>query len=421
MKKLNVFIEIKGDMRLVGCIVGNDYRDAYFTYDHTYLDNSDNRPISVRLPLQEDAYSPTQTQNFFEGLLPEGFSRRAVANWAKVSEDDYLAILEKLGRECLGAILVLADGESLEEGEYKKLTLEEVRKLAAEGATKSTAILMETHLSLTGASGKVGLYRDEDKDEWYLPTGRMASTHIVKQSHVRLDGIVFNEYFCMKVASKLGIEVPEVSIINVGNGRDDEILYATKRYDRVKDYVSDTGDLSRPYRLHQEDFSQALGIPASEKYENENKSYLRKMFDLIRKVSANPIEDQMRLWDMIIVNYLLGNTDCHIKNYSLLYSDDLKSIRLAPAYDIVCTRAYGTTPNMSLYIGGEININKINRDSFAIAAREVGLGERLAMQHFDELCEKLVGVVQDVAEEMDMYMNADTAFIKKAIMKKYEK
>ena len=39
-------------------------------------------------------------------------------------------------------------------------------------------------------------------------------------------------------------------------------------------------------------------------------------------------------------NYLIGNTDNHIKNLSLLYSEDLKSIRLAPAYDIVSTVIY---------------------------------------------------------------------------------
>jgi len=52
-----------------------------------------------------EEFSIQQTKNFFEGLLPEGFSRRAVANWAKVDENDYLSILAELGRECLGARL----------------------------------------------------------------------------------------------------------------------------------------------------------------------------------------------------------------------------------------------------------------------------------------------------------------------------
>ena len=49
---------------------------------------------------------------------------------------------------------------------------------------KSTEILLDTHLSLAGASGKVGLYYDEAGDSWYLPRGLAPSTHIVKQSHV---------------------------------------------------------------------------------------------------------------------------------------------------------------------------------------------------------------------------------------------
>lgn len=47
-------------------------------------------------------------------------------------------------------------------------------------------------MSLTGASGKVGLYYDSMNNEWYLPGVNAPSTHIVKQSHVRLDGIVTN-------------------------------------------------------------------------------------------------------------------------------------------------------------------------------------------------------------------------------------
>lgn len=53
-------------------------------------------------------------------------------------------------------------------------------------------------MSQTGASGKVGLYYDEEK--WYLPIGEAPSTHIVKQSHVRLKRIVANEQLCLLTA-----------------------------------------------------------------------------------------------------------------------------------------------------------------------------------------------------------------------------
>jgi serine/threonine-protein kinase HipA len=59
---------------------------------------------------------------------------------------------------------------------------------------------------------------------------------------------------------------------------------------------------------------------------------------------------------------LVGNTDNHIKNISLLYSEDLKSIRLAPAYDIVSTIIYeSSTENMALSIGGVYSIHDITK------------------------------------------------------------
>ena len=72
------------------------------------------------------------------------------------------------------------------------MSAEEVKRLAQEGATESAELVTKAHLSLTGASGKVGLYYDNEKDEWYLPYGDAPSTHIVKQSHVRLKNIVAN-------------------------------------------------------------------------------------------------------------------------------------------------------------------------------------------------------------------------------------
>ena len=122
----------------------------------------------------------------------------------------------------------------------------------------------------------------------------------------------------MMTAAKCGIDVPESFIIDLGNGNDSEVLYATRRYDRTfEGAVSKIGELICPLRLHQEDFSQAMGIPSADKYEKGHAGYMRKMFELLRQFSSNPIQDQQRLWDMIVFSYLIGNTDAHIKNFSL--------------------------------------------------------------------------------------------------------
>ena len=54
------------------------------------------------------------------------------------------------------------------------------------------------------------------------------------------------------------------------------------------------------------------------------------MFEILRKYSAEPVTDQLRLWDIIVFNYLIGNIDAHIKNFSLLYGKDFRQIRLVP-------------------------------------------------------------------------------------------
>ena len=207
MRSLKVFLEIQGEQRHIGSIDGETYMDSRFRYTRDYLDSEFSRPISVSLPLTDEPFSPAQTKNYFEGLLPEGFSRRAVATWLKADENDYLTILSVLGRECIGALKII-EGDDDSDTEYIPLSMKRVRELAAEGATKSTEFLMETHLSLAGATGKVGLYYDEASKKWYLPRGNAPSTHIVKQSHVRLKDIVLNEQLCMQTARLAGIDVP---------------------------------------------------------------------------------------------------------------------------------------------------------------------------------------------------------------------
>ena len=402
MKTLIVSIERNGVMVPVGSISGSDSSDARFQYSDDYLQSGKSTSLSISLPLQTDPFSPAQTSRYFEGLLPEGFTRRSVAEWMHVDEGDYIAILHGLGRECLGAICITEAGENYA-ASYEPITDQQVRELAAEGASKSVELVTKSHLSLTGASGKVGLYFNPTEQCWFLPHGTAPSTHIVKQSHVRLDGIVTNEQLSLKTAERCGINVPNSFIINTGNGKEDEVLFATERFDRtfpVEPIL--ISDLPRPFRLHQEDFAQALGIPAAAKYEHEPRGYMKQMFDLLRTYSGDPITDQLRLWDIIVFNYLIGNTDSHIKNFSLLYSPDLKVVRLAPAYDIVSTTVYPqSTREMAFHIGGVLGIDDVTMDSFRIAAKEIGLGERMAMRHVETMCKQFRSALHSCAEELD--------------------
>lgn len=402
MDRLQVCIEISGKPVLVGYLLYSANREAEFKYSDDYLSSQGAVPISISLSLQAEPFSTGQTRNFFEGLLPEGFTRRAVAQWLRVDEGDYLAILKGLGSECLGAIQIVDDSYK-EASHYEQLTLAEVQALANEGATKSAAIMTETHLSLAGASGKVGLYYDEASKNWFLPKGLAPSTHIVKQSHVRLKNIVANEQLALMTAKRLGINVADSFIVNLGAGEDENVLLASKRFDRsFEGSIKAIDSLPYPLRLHQEDFAQALGISSSDKYEKAGENYLSKIFELLRKYSANPLEDRIELWKRLVFNYLIGNTDGHIKNFSLLYSSDLKSIRLAPAYDIVSTTIYKQgTRNLSIYMGNECLVDDITKDTILQSAKQAGVGTKLAEKNFDVMVKGFRKALQQSAKELE--------------------
>ena len=413
MKKLDVSIEINGRQREVGAISGSSDYDASFAYSKDYLASETAMPISISLPLTEEPYGPGATRRFFEGLLPEGFMRRTVAEQNRTDDGDYLSILEMLGAECLGAIQIKGEDYKNSKPSYRPLDPEMMYRLAAEGAVRSADLVVEAHLSLTGASGKVGAYRDK-AGMWYLPVGSAPSTHILKQSHIRFDKIVQNEQLALRTAALMGIDVPASGIVEAspwangsaaeGGAITENVLFATERYDRTFDGAEDLIDGKLcPLRLHQEDFGQALGIPASGKYERPGERHMKRMFDLIRRWSASPIEDQMKLWDMIVFHWLIGNTDGHIKNFSIVYDRGLKSVRLAPAYDIVSTILYDThSKEMAFSVGGEMEWAKVDRGCFEGACKEIGLNRRLFMARFDDMrgrfgkaLEEAAGVMSD--------------------------
>ncbi len=401
---LKVQIEINGQFVQAGHITGSSFRDAVFSYDESYISSPSAHAISLSLPLSIKDFDTDATKTFFDGLLPEGFTRQCVADSIHAASEDYISILRELGSECLGAVQIIDEDKPSTKTGYTPLSLQEIKELAKEGAGKSAEIVVKSHLSLTGASGKVGLYYDQASGNWYKAQGLAPSTHIVKQSHVRYKNIVLNEQLCLLAARKLGIEIPDSFILQAQTGKasDEDVLFATRRFDRTFDKDSRIIDgLKTPYRLHQEDFAQALGIKSSDKYEKEGQGYLKKMFDLLQKHSSNPIEDSLNLWKRAVYNCIIGNTDNHIKNSSLIYSKDLSSIRLAPFYDVVCTRVYeSSSDEMSVSINGKQNINQITRDDLEREAKNCGLGTKAAMKIYDEVHKGIQKALLDSAEEL---------------------
>ena len=109
----------------------------------------------------------------------------------------------------------------------------------------------------------------------------------------------------------------------------------------------------------------------------------------------------MKLWDLTVFNFLVGNTDNHLKNLSLLYNASLASVRLAPAYDVISTTVYpGSTRELSMRIGDAVTIDDVSEISFRMAAREVGIGEKLAIKCFFAMAQQFEPALASTTEEL---------------------
>ena len=195
-------------------------------------------------------------------------------------------------------------------------------------------------LSLAGAQDKLAVALCDEKIA--IVKGTTPTTHIIKPMISDIKDSVHNEFFCMSLANLVGIEVPKSKI----HVLDDSCYFLVERYDRVSDKNKNV------IRLHQEDFCQALGILPEIKYEREGGPGIFQCQDVLLNNSANPAIDQIKLLRLVIFNYLIGNSDAHGKNFSLLY----KNIKpnFAPAYDLLSTAVYSeASTRMAMKIGGK--------------------------------------------------------------------
>ena len=122
-----VNIEINGVLKKAGTLKEDSQGGAYFQYDEEYLSDRTARAISISLPKQNEAFSTSRTEVFFDGLLPEGFTRHAVADAMHLDENNYIPLLYLLGRECLGAVQITSTDDTFIE-KYLPVTNTQIRK-----------------------------------------------------------------------------------------------------------------------------------------------------------------------------------------------------------------------------------------------------------------------------------------------------
>lgn len=355
-----------------------------FRYSSDWLDNPHAIPLSRSLPLKNSIFDGGEVRSYFAGTLPDEGPRRIIAEVLGISSANDFAMLERIGGECAGAVSLLPEGMHLcdpSESRLRRLSENDLEEVI-NSLHKHPLMAGEEglRLSLAGAQDKLPVLLDGTAV--CLPLDNTPSTHIIKPEPERFPGLVANEFFCMKLADQVGLNVPEVFQRKVGS-RDCLIV---KRYDRI---IKDTGQIER---VHQEDFCQALGYPPEKKYQQEGGPYVRKCIALLREWSSAPVLDIRDFVDAMIFNVIIGNADAHGKNYSFLYS--LNSRRLAPFYDLVCTLAWPQLSKIiSMKIGSGKNLNEIRLHHFRKMAEECRLGwpmvrERVMMMS-DKVCSSL--------------------------------
>jgi serine/threonine-protein kinase HipA len=203
-----------------------------------------------------------------------------------------------------------------------------------------------------------------------LPASNEASTHILKFDSTRFKHLSSNEFLVTRFAAHLGLETVDVTL-DIGTSRP---FLVVRRYDRVVEN-------ERVARLHQEDFCQATGRLPTQKYEKEGGPTFGEIAAIVRSDSSSPAEDLLRLVRWTIFCALSGNADAHAKNISLLYAD---RTRLAPFYDLVCTRAFpNVDTSLALSVGGRRDTSRLDVSCWEAFAEACGLGRRAVLRELN--------------------------------------
>lgn len=421
-KILNVYLY----SQMIGQLQQDSQGKIKFNYTKEWINNPKAVSLSQSLPLLSEAFTDDQCQPFFGGLLPEGQLRENIARIFQVSPRNNFALLYHIGEECAGAVTIIPAHQTLpvlgQLGAASALSEEELVKKIDE--LPKRPLLAGEHgirISLAGVQKKLPvIFTPKDHhhpmdrfigDEIHLPITHHPTTHIIKPPIQDYEQTVENEFFCMRLAKLMNINVAQVWIRKAGNIK----ILVIKRYDRQ--FVSGQGTR----RIHQEDFCQALGKGSNQKYQHEGGPSLQDCFNLIDKVCTNPARDRDALLNAVIFNFLIGNHDAHGKNFSLLYLDGL--ITLAPLYDLMSTAVYPElSEKMAMKIGSKYKADEVMIRHWESLAQTCRFNPKLLIKRLHQqaqlMIEKTAALMQQLENEKDLdspvFKKISEMFIKRA-------
>lgn len=379
-----------GTLREVNGLWGFDYTDAW-------LENPNRFALSPHLPLVPapllDGATLRPVQWYFDNLLPEEGLRVLLAGDAKLDAADAFGLLAAYGAESAGSVTLLPPGGAVQDEPALRPLLDSdldarIRMLPKAPLTQGAI----KRMSLAGAQHKLAVVLQGGA--LYEPAGATPSTHILKPNHPDADyrHSVINEWFTMRLARRLGLDVP-----NVHRRYVPAPVYLIDRFDRVP-------GAKGWQRRHVIDACQLLGLDRSFKYGQGSMGNLAKLASLCR----SPAVARTRLFGWLVFNVLTGNSDAHLKNLSFTVSHE--GVQLAPFYDLLSVACYDTPafdkhgwPEKTQLAWPILDIkhfSKINRELLLDSGRALQLATATAMRLLESLRSRIVPEAEQLYTEV---------------------
>ncbi|MEI6896838.1 MAG: HipA domain-containing protein [Psychromonas sp.] len=375
MRELQVYINDS----IIGKLTENE--DIWsFQYDQNWLERSDCYALCSNIPVSHavhiDGSSKRYIQWFFDNLLPEEGARTLLARDLNVNEADSFGILSIVGSESAGAITLTT--EPLDNKlEFIPLSYENLNDRISSLPDIPLNNVESKRMSIAGAQHKMLIILDEGN--FFEPVGSTPSSHILKPEHSKPDlywQTVRNEWFVMNLAKSLGFNVPVTEVYYFPAA-----AYVIERFDRK-------GGFPKQTRLHALDACQSLGLSRASKYALSNVEQLNRFADSLRNKGATKIT----IFNWVIFNAIVGNTDAHLKNLSCLVNE--QGAVLSPMYDLICTAIYEDKrghldAELSQPMGNAKTLGELTRENIVVFAKQLGLPSKLAFILLDDMLSKI--------------------------------
>lgn len=332
-RPLHVPLRVYLNNRLVGHLTKETSGATTFRYDESWLTRRGAMPVSLSLPLRDDAYRGEPVSAVFENLLPDSDAlRRRVAEKVGARGTDAYSLLTKIGRDCVGALqFIVGDNDIASGGNISGEVVddEQIEALLKNLAQAPLGLNRDDdfRISVAGAQEKTALLWHEE--QWLKPHGTTPTTHIFKTqigtlpNGIDLTDSVENEFYCLTLAEAFGLPVNVTRIETFGDTK----ALVIERFDRR---WTKSGRL---IRLPQEDCCQALSVPPTLKYQADGGPGMAAILDLL-KGGDTPAEDQKCFLIAQMFFWIIGATDGHAKNFSVFLLPG-GGFHSTPFYDIL--------------------------------------------------------------------------------------